>query len=236
MKNLFCFVLIFCFSVFGTTALAYEPEIEDEYYEDWEFEVLEDEVIDWDLGEAEYNPFLDSDIQTMEDEEFAEEAPLGGLDRGKFPTVWHWPFSGCRYISCGYGQGAHTGQDHYAIDWNLAGSADCGVGVYTPITSWIKYAGWKSGYGNTIIGQSDEGYLWRVAHLKNISVSAGQRCGKGRKLGTVGNTGNSTGCHLHFVVYKGSYSGNGNISGYSVRQNGIDNDWDLRVGWRYCRR
>jgi len=64
--------------------------------------------------------------------------------------------------------------------------------------------GWSSGYGNHIVIDHGNGYSTLYAHLNSIFVGPGENVTKGQQLGTVGNTGNSTGPHLHFeVIYQG---------------------------------
>ena len=61
-----------------------------------------------------------------------------------------------------------------------------------------------SGYGNVIVIDHGFGYKTRYAHLKEINVTAGQVVIRGDKIGTLGNSGLSTGPHLHYeVIYRG---------------------------------
>jgi murein DD-endopeptidase MepM/ murein hydrolase activator NlpD len=64
--------------------------------------------------------------------------------------------------------------------------------------------GWSSGYGNHVVIDHGNGFRTLYAHLNSIFVSPGESVSKGTQIGTVGNTGNSTGPHLHFeVLYQG---------------------------------
>ena len=64
--------------------------------------------------------------------------------------------------------------------------------------------GWSSGYGNHVVIDHGNGFRTLYAHLNSIFVSPGENVSKGQQIGTVGNTGNSTGPHLHFeVIYQG---------------------------------
>ena len=60
----------------------------------------------------------------------------------------------------------------------------------------------KKGYGNNIIIKHDETYKTRYAHLSEMKVKAGAKVNKGDIIGYSGNTGLSTGPHLHYEVIK----------------------------------
>lgn len=106
-----------------------------------------------------------------------------------------WPTYG-GYISS-Y-QGMRWGQFHKGIDiarpYNRTiKAADNGV---------VVFAGWDGGYGKKIIIDHHNGFRTVYAHLATISVRVGQTVQKGQKIGVMGSTGNSTGVHLHFEIYK----------------------------------
>lgn len=93
---------------------------------------------------------------------------------------------------------------------------DIGVPVGSTIVSAaegvVSHAGPMGGFGNAImVTHSVNGQIFTsvYAHLSNIGVSTGQHVGKGQFIGKSGNTGNSTGPHLHFEIHVGNFSASG---------------------------
>lgn len=83
-------------------------------------------------------------------------------------------------------------------------TADRGVPVYASGDAKVTFTGWRRGYGNTIELDHGYGYVTRYAHLNKIEVSQGETVTRGKRIGQVGNTGKSTGSHLHYeVIYRG---------------------------------
>lgn len=89
---------------------------------------------------------------------------------------------------------------HMAIDVSTA----IGDSLYAADTGTITYSAWAAGtyydYGNLIVINHGNGYETLYAHLNSIGVSAGQTVEKGQWIGTTGNTGRSSGPHLHFEI------------------------------------
>jgi murein DD-endopeptidase MepM/ murein hydrolase activator NlpD len=106
-----------------------------------------------------------------------------------------WPAVG-GYISS-Y-QGNRWGKFHRGIDiarpsnYNIL-SADNGT---------VSFAGRKGGYGNLVRINHNNGMETLYAHLDSIDVKVGQTVAKGQKIGVMGQTGDSTGIHLHLEVYE----------------------------------
>ena len=89
-----------------------------------------------------------------------------------------------------------TSRFHEGMDF----SADTGTPVYATGDGKVTSAGWESGYGNSIDINHGYNYLTRYAHLSEILVKPGQNVKRGDLIGKVGNTGKSTGSHLHYEV------------------------------------
>ena len=76
-----------------------------------------------------------------------------------------------------------------------------GTSVIASDTGTVTFAGWNIyGYGNLIVVNHGNGYETFYAHLNGISVVPGQIVYQGSVIGTTGNTGNSSGPHIHFEV------------------------------------
>ncbi len=91
---------------------------------------------------------------------------------------------------------------HRAIDLAaLQGSA-----VRAADTGYVSFAGWvDNGYGNLVVLNHQNGYETYYGHFDKILVEEGQRVQQGQVLGMMGNTGRSTGPHVHFEIrYQGA--------------------------------
>ncbi|TSC70401.1 MAG: peptidase M23 family protein [Parcubacteria group bacterium Gr01-1014_70] len=82
-------------------------------------------------------------------------------------------------------------------------AASCGSPIYASAAGTVivsKGNGWNGGYGNYIVVTHANGTQTLYAHNTSNVVSAGQYVAQGQTIGTVGSTGRSTGCHVHFEV------------------------------------
>ncbi|HEX6034570.1 MAG TPA: peptidoglycan DD-metalloendopeptidase family protein [Anaerolineales bacterium] len=88
-----------------------------------------------------------------------------------------------------------------ANHWGLDIAGNDGEAVFATDAGVVVYAGWNNyGYGNMIMVDHGNDFQSLYAHLSGISVGCGQSVGQGDLIGTIGNTGRSTGSHLHFEI------------------------------------
>ena len=133
-------------------------------------------------------------------EEVLYEAVPKIVERGtKIPPTYIKPISGGR-LSSGFGgrkapmKGAST--NHMGIDW----ATPVGTAVMASSGGVVTKAGWGSGYGYVVYIRHEDGKETRYGHLSKILVSSGQKVSQGQKIALSGNTGRSTGPHLHFEI------------------------------------
>lgn len=91
------------------------------------------------------------------------------------------------------GRAWHAGQD-------LA--TETGTPVVAAADGVVSYSGWRMGYGNLVEIKHDKGFSTRYGHLSKTLVKEGQPVSTGQLVALSGNTGRSTGPHLHFEVRK----------------------------------
>lgn len=138
-------------------------------------------------------------------ERVPERAPASGAASGRpsgaavaRPVVGTIPVAGgfgTRSVSgCGACSTNHRGLDFAARE---------GTAVVAAMPGRVVAAGPLGGYGNQVLLQHPDGSETRYGHLSQIGVRVGQAVTAGERIGAVGNTGVSTGAHLHFEVLRG---------------------------------
>ncbi len=136
----------------------------------------------------------------IQKEEVVVEAVAKVVERGtKIPPTYIKPLYGGR-ISSGFGRrnrptrGAST--FHKGIDY----ATPVGTAIMASSGGVVTKAGWGSGYGKVVYIHHANGMDTRYGHLSRVLVSVGQTVKQGQKIALSGNTGVSTGPHLHFEI------------------------------------
>lgn len=137
------------------------------------------------------------DAAAAETEDEADDEPDDELLTGDF-SISHRPVSGI--ITSPFGERVHpifgTVRNHYGTDFN----GSTGDPIVAASGGVVLSSGWRTGYGNTVVVSHGEGFTTLYAHMSDMNVSAGDQVAGGDLIGWVGNTGWSTGSHLHFEV------------------------------------
>jgi murein DD-endopeptidase MepM/ murein hydrolase activator NlpD len=106
------------------------------------------------------------------------------------------------YISSGFGERVDpfTGGEefHEGIDF----AAPQGTGIHAVGAGIVTWAGPRGGFGNMVQIDHGNGYATRYGHAYKVLVHVGETVQRGDVIGLVGNTGRSTGPHVHFEVLK----------------------------------
>ncbi|WP_353472649.1 DUF5930 domain-containing protein [Salipiger sp. H15] len=114
-------------------------------------------------------------------------------ERAPFSVPLKDPF---RFTS---GFGRRWGRMHEGTDF----AAPHGTPIYATADGVVIHAGWMSGYGRLVKIQHEFGIETRYGHMSKINVKVGQRVSRGQQVGAMGNTGRSTGTHLHYEIRVG---------------------------------
>jgi murein DD-endopeptidase MepM/ murein hydrolase activator NlpD len=110
------------------------------------------------------------------------------------------PVRGAYRFTSGFGwrRDPKTGATRMHAGADFAGAR--GTPIHATADGVVVEAGWHAGYGNVVTLRHAFGLETRYAHLSRIRVSEGQRVSRGDRIGDMGNTGRSTGTHLHYEV------------------------------------
>ncbi len=113
------------------------------------------------------------------------------------PSIW--PTKGWLSSGFGYRTSPFTGQKEFHKGIDI--SARLKAPIIAPANGIVRFVGWDHGYGKSIIISHGHGIKTRYAHLQKALVKKGQYVKRGDTIALVGNTGRSTGPHLHYEVH-----------------------------------
>lgn len=104
------------------------------------------------------------------------------------------------YVTSNYGKRRDPMNKRWAMHYGLDLGGPYKSKVYSPAPGKVKFAGWKSKYGKVVEIDHGAGIVTRYGHLNKYFVKKGQEVAFHDKIGLLGNTGRSTGAHLHYEV------------------------------------
>ena len=146
--------------------------------------------------------YLDGSVQPLE--QIAKMLESQGTLFSDIPSVWPLK-GGVGHISMAFGQNAHpiTKQwyIHKGLDFSTWRSGDP---IIATANGQVVTVTFDNAFGNYVIIKHKHGFYTRYAHMNSVRVKKGQYVSQGDVIGTLGNTGLSTGPHLHYEVHIGS--------------------------------
>ncbi len=117
------------------------------------------------------------------------------------PNIWPLADNGNGFIASGFG----SRRDPFTGRQAFHEGIDIGVWYGTPVLATadgvVTYSGWRTGYGYTVDIDHGYGFKTRYAHNGELLVSTGQEVKRGDVIAKSGNSGRSTGPHLHYEVH-----------------------------------
>ncbi|MCX7032019.1 MAG: M23 family metallopeptidase [Spirochaetes bacterium] len=150
-------------------------------------------ILDWnDLG---------SSVITVNQALFLPGARMPAADIARaLGTLFVWPVKG--RLSSRYGIRVGPVDGIQRMHWGIDLEASTGTSVLAAAAGTVADVGYNGTYGKYIILRHS-GFQTLYGHLSRFTVAVGESVAQGRKIGEVGNTGVSTGPHLHFGVFRG---------------------------------
>lgn len=111
-----------------------------------------------------------------------------------------WPCRG--NVVSSFGRRIHPvfGFEHFHTGIDIANNR--GTPIHVTADGQVKFAGWQEGYGKVVVVEHKFGYITIYGHLSSIKVKQGQYVSRGEIIGLMGDTGTTTGPHLHYEVWQ----------------------------------
>ena len=177
-----------------------ETEEEYEYEEEEEYTVT---ILEATLTAKDLSLIVAGRMDSEQKEIFSLYNETHGLAQQFYtPLNLYW----YNYVSSYYGYRINpvTGAEQFHRGVDIA--VPTGTVVLAAMDGTVTTATYDSYYGNYVVIEDSRGYCTKYAHMDTLSVGAGQTVKHGDTIGTTGNTGSSTGSHLHIeCLYNGEY-------------------------------
>ncbi len=157
------------------------------------------------LGDVEAPAQLESRLEGLSAEAVRQEERLQELQAyfedqksllSSTPSIW--PIRG--WVTSDFGHRLDPFTAERIMHKGLDISGPFGAPVAAPSDATVIFAGMEGGYGKVVVLDHGFGVKTRYGHLSDINVKVGDRIKRGDKIAAVGNTGRSTGPHLHYEV------------------------------------
>ena len=105
-------------------------------------------------------------------------------------------------ITSPFGMRVHPVTGVYKLHDGADIAAACGTAIALPVAGTVSGTSWSSAYGWRVFVEHAGGLVTSYNHLPGVDVSVGAELPAGGQVGRVGNTGLSTGCHLHWMAWR----------------------------------
>jgi murein DD-endopeptidase MepM/ murein hydrolase activator NlpD len=138
----------------------------------------------------------EADIQERSFQELVEYLEDQKSILASTPSIW--PVRGWLTSDFGYRTSPFTGRRELHKGLDIATRS--GTPILAPADGLVNFSGRKGGFGNLVLVDHGYGIMSRYAHLSASEVKIGQKIKRGQVIARVGNTGRSTGPHLHYEV------------------------------------
>lgn len=160
---------------------------------------LEDQLDEYAAAIDEFEAKIQAEAAAVAKKNSSSASQSPSYSGGAKPNAggWVWPCPGFYYISSYVGP--RWGRTHNGLD--IAGGSIYGKPIVAARAGTVIDAGWNSGgYGNYVMINHGDGFITIYGHMSSVAASNGQSVSAGQVIGYVGNSGRSTGPHLHFEV------------------------------------
>jgi murein DD-endopeptidase MepM/ murein hydrolase activator NlpD len=104
-------------------------------------------------------------------------------------------------ISSRFGERVSPTQGKEMLHKGMDIAGGVGAEIFAPADGTIRYSGNFGGFGRYISIEHGNGFVTKFAHMKDLHVKKGQRVQRGDLIGSIGNSGRTTGPHLHYEVW-----------------------------------